>query len=229
MSAVDGVYRSQRLRLVNTVQAAAAAAWAQGFHERGPVTEHVLALVHAGQAHVVALVDAYLAAKTGQAIGGGHVKGLNADLYTVARLRGKPAEEVYDRPFGALGGQLAEGAPFEAALQSAQASVSRLVRTDLQLAQTHSARDWMASDERIVGWRRVLSGEGCELCEAASTRTYRTQDLMPIHEHCSCGVEPVYGIEPVASVGTTVRVEDDPELGPRLVADSWSPTGPRLL
>jgi hypothetical protein len=83
---------------------------------------------------------------------------------------------------------------------------------------------------RIVGYRRVLSGEGphCKLCTAASTRTYRIADLMAIHEHCTCGVQPLYGTEPVASIGTTVRVEDDPELGPRLMADSWSNVGPRL-
>jgi hypothetical protein len=52
---------------------------------------------------------------------------------------------------------------------------------------------------------------------------------MPIHEHCTCGVQPLYGTEPVASVGTTVRVEHDPELGPRLMADNWTPVGPRII
>ena len=72
------------------------------------------------------------------------------------------------------------------------------------------------------------SSPHCALCEAAATRTYRIADLLPIHEHCTCGVLPLYGTEPVPSVGTAVRVEDDPELGPRLMADNWSNVGPRL-
>lgn len=225
MAAIDGAYRSQRLRLISTVNAATASVWAQGFRDRDRVIQEVLRIVYAGQAQTVALVDAYMSAKTGTG-----ARGLPPQLYTVPVLRGMPADQVYARPFGALGGQLAQGAKFESAVTSGRDSLSRLVRTDLQLAQTHSARDWMAGEERIVGYRRVLGGaKNCELCVSAADRTYRKEDLMPIHEHCSCSVEPVYGTEPVASVGTTVRVDDDPELGPRLMADSWSDTGPRLL
>lgn len=222
---IDGAYRSQRLRLMNTVAAATAQVWAQGYRDREQVIREVLAVVHAGQAQTVSLVDAYMAAKAAAP-----AKGLDPTAYTVATLRGVPAEVVYGRPFGALGGQLEQGAELAAALRSGVGSLGRLVRTDMQLAQTHSARDWMTGEDRIVGYRRVLGGgKNCELCVAASTRTYRTEDLMPIHERCSCSVEPLFGTEPVASVGTSVRVDDDPELGPRLMADSWSRTGPRLL
>lgn len=225
MAPVDAAYRTQRLRLISTVNAATASVWAQGFRDRERVIQEVLRIVHAGQAQTVALVDAYMAVKA-QA----PVRGLAPDAYTVALLRGVPAEEVYGRPFGALGAHLAGGTEFGAAFQSGRDSLGRLVRTDLQLAQTHSARDWMAGEDRVVGYRRVLGGgKNCSLCVSASTRTYRKEDLMPIHEHCSCSVEPVFGVEPVASVGTSVRVETDPELGPRLMAESWSQTGPRLL
>jgi hypothetical protein len=213
MTTIDGVYRSQRLRLMNTVAAATAQAWAQGYRDREAVIGQVLAVVHAGQAQTVALVDAYMAVKAQAS-----PKGLDPTSYTVALLRGVPAERVYDRPFGAP------------SRESSLAALARLVRTDMQLAQTHSARDWMTGDERIVGYRRVLGGgKNCSLCVAAADRTYRTEDLMPIHERCSCTVEPVFGTEPVASVGTSVRVDDDPELGPRLMADDWSRTGPALL
>lgn len=225
MASVDGVYRSQRLRLISAVNAATASAWAAGFRDRERVIQEVLRVVYAGQAQTVALVDAYMAAKAQTS-----VQGLNPDRYTVPVLRGLPGEEVYDRPFGALGGQLAAGAEFAAALTSSREALGRLVRTDMQLAQTHSARDWMSREDRVVGYRRVLGGgKNCSLCVSAATRTYRKEDLMPIHERCTCSVEPLFGSAPVASVGTTVRVDNDPELGPRLMADSWSDTGPRLL
>ena len=97
------------------------------------------------------------------------------------------------------------------------------------MAQTNSARDWMQDEVTIVGWRRILNLPSCELCTIAATRTYRKSDLAGIHEHCDCTVSPLFGTEPVASVGTTVRVEMDPEIGARLMADSWSSVGPRLI
>lgn len=231
---LDATYQSQRLRLNATVAAATAAAWAHSFKDRAATVQRVIDIVTAGQAHTVRLVDAYMTAKAVQATGSGTLKHLDPALYTTDILRGIPAPSVYGRPFGAYGSFLKDGAHPADALQAAQSSVSKLAATDLQLAQTHSARDWMQHTDteglRIVGYRRVLSGAGphCSLCTAASTRTYRISELLPIHEHCTCTVEPLWGTEPVASVGTTVRVDVDPELGPRLMADDWSPAGPRL-
>lgn len=223
---LDAAYRARRARLTATVSAAALATW--NASDPTAAAQQVIPIVEAGQRHVVALVDAYMAAKSLQATGYGTVHGLDAALYTTAALRsGVTAAEVYARPAHALD---QHGLSEQQATVSAVKLLDKIVRTDLQLAQTHAARDWMAGDERIVGWRRVLTGAtSCPLCTAASTRTYRKSDLAPIHEHCDCIVAPLWGIEPVASVGTTVRVEQDPEIGPRLMADSWSPVGPRLV
>lgn len=228
--AIDRTYRSQRLRLSATVQAAALRTWDGLYRDRERTVAGLVPLIHAGQAATVRLVEAYMIAKARDA--DEHIRPLNlpAELYTVAVLRGVPAEEVYERPYGALLAMIGRGEEFARSMQAARASVAKLATTDLQLAQTHSARDFMRASQRIVGYRRVLgAGENCSLCRSASTRTYRTEFLAPIHERCGCSVSPVFGDEPVASVGTTVKMVDDPELGPRLVADSWSPTGPRLI
>lgn len=236
-SQIDATYNAQRLRLATSVTTAVAAAWTHLHHDRQAAISHAVKLVAAGQTHTARLVDAYLTAKTLEATGRSIRVALDPSLYTTDTLRGVAAASVYGRPFGAYGALLKDGAKPSQAVQAAHASVTKLAATDLQLAQTHAARDWMqaAAQEqpgelRIVGYRRVLAGPGphCPLCTAASTRTYRIADLMPIHEHCTCGVQPLYGTEPVASIGTTVRVEDDPELGPRLMADDWSSVGPRI-
>lgn len=235
-SQIDAAYTAQRLRLSATVSAAVAASWAHLHQDRPAAIGQIVALVGAGQTHTVRLVNAYMTAKTIEATGRGVRITLDPALYTTDLLRGIAASAVYSRPFGAYGAFVNDGAHPAEAIRAARASVSKLAATDLQLAQTHAARDWMqAADEqtatgiRIVGYRRVLNPPSCKLCEAASTRTYRIADLMPIHEHCDCTVQPLYGTEPVASIGTTVRVDDDPELGPRLMADSWTPVGPRLI
>lgn len=234
---VDSAYRAQRLRLVNTVSANTSMAWAQMFANRSAAIAYIVNLVNSGTANIALLVGAYLAAKNLLATGVASQVSLDSAAYTTDALRGIPGEVVYGRPFGAYGAFLKEGQEAADAIRAAQASVSKLASTDMQLAQTHAARDWMqAASERdrgdglrIVGYRRVLTNpHACALCTAASTRTYRIADLMPIHEHCDCTVEPLWGTEPVASVGTKVRVEDDPEIGPRLMAASWSSVGPRL-
>jgi len=227
---LDNAFQTHRTRLTNLVASQAALAWQQMHNEREQAVAMSVSIVESGQRATAQLVDAYMVASAREV---GHTisaRGLDPAAYTTEVLRGIPASEVYDRPFGALGGQLEQGAEFATAMQSAQAALDRLVRTDLQLSHTNAARDWMQGEERVVGYRRVLGGaHHCPLCISASSRTYRKADLMPIHERCHCSVAPVFGRESVASVGTDVRVEHDPEIGPRLVADSWSSTGPRLL
>ncbi len=214
------------------MEAAAARLWAQHYRDREFVISTIVPLVHAGQRQVVALVDAYFAAKMRELTGTGAVKGLDPNLYTTEAMRGVAAATVYERPFGALGGQLEQGASFADAFASAQHYMTKTVSTDMQMAQVRSARDWMSNEERIVGYRRRAAAGCCELCRVAATRTYRKEYLAPIHERCHCGIEPevggekvyaqpLYGTEEVGSIGTEVAVRDDPELGARLVATSW--------
>lgn len=226
---LDAVYRSQRLRLYSTVSAGVAQIWASNYKDRSATIERSLSLVAAGQARTVALVDAYMAAKVRVALGKGDPKGLNPARYTVDKLRGSSAENVYERPFGAFGAHLASDGEdgFAAGMDSAAHTLARLARTDLQLAQTHAARDWMFDDSRVPGYERILGGgKNCELCIAASGRRYYSEDLAPIHENCGCSVAPVFdaaGLERASNLSASdVRVSDDPEIGPRLLAPTWA-------
>lgn len=194
---IDAAYRTQRLRLRSVVAAQVASAWAQLYRDREAAITYAVNVVQAGQAQTVSLVAAYMTVKALQETGQRISVGLDPAAYTIEALRKIEAPRVYARPYGALGVRLNEGATFDDAVTSAVASVTKLATTDLQLAQTNAARDWMQgsadrlaeSDIRVVGYRRVLSGPGphCALCTAASTRTYRIADLLPIHEHCVTG------------------------------------------
>jgi hypothetical protein len=247
---LDRAYRRQRLQV-----SAGAAAGAERLlavaspQDQQAFVERVIPVVQAGQTQTVRLVDAYLAAKTLHATGDGSVRGLDPDNYSTSRLRGLDARLVYSRPFGALGSGLSRGLDFPAARLLALAALHKLVLTDMQLAQTYAARDWMEQEEAIVGWARETAG-GCALCVVASTRVYSTGDLMPIHEGCRCDVVPVYGErtvsrtdEPISkdsaendlSADTLSRLGDqglalpdelkarhDSELGSRLVSGAWA-------
>lgn len=225
MTQLDVTYRAQRLRLRAAALALAARVWAGASTQRqDEFVDQILAAVAAGQAQVVRLVDAYMATKTLQATGRGEVRGLNPDDYRTEQLRRASADEVYKRPFGAVGYTLEKGGDFAAARVAGGALLDKLVSTDLQLAQTYSARDWMREEETIVGYERVAGLRACELCAAAATRLYHSEDLMPIHEHCSCDVVPVYGDRPVRQepIPDGVVFVHDSELGPRLVDETWA-------
>lgn len=221
MQQLDAVYDTQRRRLLATASAAAHRLWVTGgYNDRTRFLAQVVPLVEAGQAKTVALLGAYMTQKARMATGeiALPMRALPALDYTIAKLRGEPAADVYSRPFGTIGARMADGATFDAAAATAGAYVTKLAATDLQLAQTHAAKDWLGtngSDLGVVGYERVLGGEGCDFCVTAASRLYYIEDLMPIHDHCGCGVAPVF------DAGTSLfHTRDlgvsDPQLGERL-------------
>jgi hypothetical protein len=67
----------------------------------------------------------------------------------------------------------------------------------------------------IIGYMRVASG--CDFCIQAGERLYTTDDLMPIHEHCTCGVVPVFDDGQIALFHEPgAGAIEDGELGARL-------------
>lgn len=140
-------------------------------------------------------------------------------------LRGRDPSDYYERPFREVKYRLAQGKTLGEALAAGQRRADSIVRTDLELAHTHTARsyvrraqerrqrqldDWRARPRptrgpaptispkgAITGYRRVLSSNPnhCALCVLASTRLYHREELMPIHPGCGCTVGFVYSTD----------------------------------
>lgn len=109
-------------------------------------------------------------------------------------LRGVDPAVVYRRPLEQARYALSRGKSPAQAGQVGLRRAQSLAATDTQLAKTHTARQVMAADGRVVGYRRVLTGaENCGLCVVASTLRYHVKDLMPIHPGCDCACSPVIG------------------------------------
>ncbi len=79
-----------------------------------------------------------------------------------------------------------------------RASLDRLediANTDAQLT-AHRIALGRFEQKGVTQYRRVIHPElsktgTCGLCAVASTRTYHTSALMPLHSNCKCGVAPI--------------------------------------
>lgn len=48
--------------------------------------------------------------------------------------------------------------------------------------------------QRVVGWRRVLTGKSCAWCATVATQRYHSADAADFgHHHCDCTAIPIYG------------------------------------
>lgn len=150
-----------------------------------------------------------------------------------------PLQDVYTRPFVWTWTEMAEDDDLDQA-DAAERAVQRLERSievDLQTVSRNTADAVIEEDDRITGYRRVLSDKSnhCDLCVIASTHRYNRGDLLPIHPACACTVEPIYESEDIddeeseidrqleeayarAAERTTVVVLDHGEYGPYLQA-----------
>lgn len=189
----------------------------------------VVPAMEGAQAATAALVAAELAAVEAVLWGTAEVSVDLAGLSTTEALRGVPATEVWRRPATEVWTRLAAGDPLGAAVDAGAVRAKTLGATDLQLAKTHTARAWGNADHRVVGYRRVLKGRSCGRCTGAAAQRYHRGNLLPIHDRCDCGVEPIYGDRDpgrVIDVHTVPDAEDPPEKG--VVVHHHGEVGPVL-
>jgi len=108
---------------------------------------------------------------------------------------------VYRRPFIQVYTGLADGQPFDAAVQAGGRRLQSIAATDVQLAKTHASQAALAQMDRVVGYRRVLTGaKSCGLCIVAASQRYHKAKLLPIHPGCDCAVAPLGPDEAAAQV-----------------------------
>ena len=137
--------------------------------------------VEAAQLQVASLTSVFLAARTGS-------EPLPVSPSVTSR-RGVPPDVVYSRPVIAARTAISQGKPFGAAMDAGFRRLESLAATDVQLAKTFQA-DRSLQDAGVTFYRRVPQGpRTCALCLIASTRRYRTGNLLDIHPGCNCTVD----------------------------------------
>lgn len=73
------------------------------------------------------------------------------------------------------------------------AALERLARAEPLAAAQETAVEAMDVQPKVIGWRRQLDAEPCELCRwwYADGRIYRTTTKFQQHPNCNCQPEPV--------------------------------------
>jgi hypothetical protein len=244
VAAVVGSYRGA-VQLVRAQTASyAAASWGQLQSYRdadiAALVGQLVPFMAGARQHTATLTDAYLAAVAARALDRPAAPvGVPADVVDEENLRGVDAETVYTRAGVTVWTALANGDDIEQAASSGLSRLQAMLATDLQLAMTHSARYVMTASPHVVGYERVTDGHCCDLCELAADRVYHKADLLPIHAHCSCTVEPLFQTGsavrvPVSTTGETSGQDDGDrpivhmhgEIGPVLAVRGQHFTGP---
>lgn len=183
-----------------------------------------LPLILTAQRSSATITNAYLARAGGRA-----PLPLDFAAVTGAGARaGTPPAEVYRRPFVTVWTALAAGTAYDAAVSAGLARATSTAAMDVQLAMRETMGAVAKADPRIVGYERIPDAGACELCVMASTQRYRVGDLMPIHNHCGCGVAPIYGDSDPGPTINADRLAEARESGAEPVVHEHGELGPVL-
>lgn len=151
-----------------------------------------LPILAGGQRQVATLTATYLEQLYAEIAGRPSRVDLTMSRVTGSAIRGVDPSTVYERPFKEVWNALSNGEPLDVALDRGEHRLNTLLKTDMQLTRTHTARDVADQQPQVSYTVREPIGEyNCALCLIASTQRYRKTELLPIHPGCDCLVKIV--------------------------------------
>lgn len=228
-----------RLRAL-TVQAVAIAWRSLPNHDESsvaPFLSIVVPLVLAAQRQSVALTNAFLARALDRPPVGVDI----SQLVGEAIRAGTPPETVYRRPFVTTWTALKAQTPFPAASNAGLQHATASAAMDVQNTMRHTLVAVGAADPAILGYRRVPDADACAFCKLIAGQRYTTDQLMPVHNRCGCGVDVITAANrgdftghpendlDVTRDGVSAAVVHHGELGPLVVNGAQHFTGPAAI
>jgi hypothetical protein len=139
------------------------------------------------------------------------------DVARFADLRtGTTPLETYARPGLQVWYELSRGATITDAINRGLNRALTIASTDLQLAKLDAATQTLAAQPQITAYERVTGGNACPFCEEAAGTLYASDEVMELHDNCSCDVVPVFdGIQlgDATDFGASADTFDNTELG----------------
>lgn len=194
-------------------------------HDASSVPTFVTAaalIAAATRAASVRLTSAFLARRLG-------LPPLGIDPSQVVIRNGITPAEIYRRPFVNVWSDLKQGKSFADAVRSGRDRAVSSVQMDAQLAMRQTLVTAASREPLILGYRRVPDAGACAFCVLIAGQRYTTDQLMPVHNHCGCGVDVITEANRgdftgkrendlnVTRDGVTAAVVEHGELGPLVV------------
>lgn len=211
-------YRAQLLRLRQLITVGAARQWQAidlddldaGFARW---LAAVSALLGGGQRQAIIQTAAYLTAYMTSELDAPQLPPpIDVERYAGRSRDDRPLTEALTPPLFTVKMAIAQRKPVVQASASGLNRALRLVGAEVLAVPRAALRDAIHDDRRIVGWRRVTSGNACGACLGAATGAiHETDQVLDVHDHCRCSAEPV-----VRGVRERVRRPTGPELFDRL-------------
>lgn len=177
----------------------------------------VLPLIDSGQRASVALTEGYIARALER-----QPLGLSPEEIIERVRNGTPPAEAYERPFIELWSKLGAGVLFADASSAALARAQGMAAFDVQGAMARTAQAVGREDAQIQRWQRVANPGACTFCGELDGAVLLSEDALPIHNGCGCGIEPLLESSPVTPVPDTVAVNTHGEMGAVLGAPEHS-------
>ena len=148
--------------------------------------QSVPALISAARRQQITITSTYLSRALDRP-----VDGADADAIMAGYRNGTPLETVYKRPFEVVWRSVGAGTPYPAAAEQGLARATQTAAADVQMAMRDTLTSVGQAEDSIWGYQRVADGGACEFCLLLDGAQFKTDDPMPIHNFCGCGVEPV--------------------------------------
>lgn len=154
-------------------------------------------IVNESQSTIAEIADIAFDAEIYALLGDVSSDPIDLSLVTGGALRnGVPPEEVYARAFKPVWQGTGNGLDLQESVAHGVSRLSEMFQLDSERVIDHVAIEKFANENRIVGYKRVLSGaHNCALCILASTQVYHKRELKGIHPNCKCTVRPVASFE----------------------------------
>ncbi|MGZ6587874.1 MAG: VG15 protein [Solirubrobacteraceae bacterium] len=222
-------YIAAQAALRSNAGAAMAAQWTTlASYNRADIPSFLASAVpiaNATKAASVRITSAYLSRRLG-------IPALGVNPQDVTIRNGIAPQEVYARPFVTVWADLKDGKPYQDAVAAGLHRATSAVQTDAQLAMRETLRVAGTKTDKILGYRRVPDPGACEFCKLVAGQRYTTEMLMPVHNHCGCGVDVItaenrdqftgkrendLNLTRITHNGVTAAIVEHGELGPLVV------------
>lgn len=171
----------------------------------GRTAEQMFVQLSTGQLLAASQADSYLdAVLAEQNINPARIASLNAKAFAGIASDGRDLESLLAESIIAAKAGIAQRVPLPDAMARGEASLVRIVTTQMQDAGRVAVGTAITARPHVTGWIRQINPPTCSRCAVLAGVVYRTNEGFERHPGCDCRHVPV-------AAGTSADVQSSPE------------------